>query len=86
MPICPLVAARSVRISASAPPPVRVSIEPALCAGTSVQGKLVRADDFVATLPDEPIVFCYGSHAHGPVEVDYVEEVVSLSQYPVRAA
>ena len=60
--------------------------EPALCAGTSVQGKLVRADDFVATLPDEPIVFCYGSHAHGPVEVDYVEEVISLSQYPVRAA
>jgi len=40
--------------------------------GTSVQGQLVKADDFVATLPEEPVVFVFGSHAHGPVEVDFV--------------
>jgi len=55
--------------------------------GTSVTGKLVAPEDFVKTVPqDEPVVFVFGAHAHGKVEVDYVEEEVAFSQYPLSAA
>ena len=54
-------------------------------AGTSVKGELVNAIDFVKTLPKEPVAFVFGSHASGPVIVDFTEESISLSQYPVRA-
>lgn len=36
---------------------------------TSVTGELVDINEFVAPLPDEPVVFMVGSHAHGPAEV-----------------
>lgn len=55
--------------------------------GTSVTGELIDALDLVPTLPtDQPIVFVFGSHAHGPVEVDYVEKSYALSSYPLSAA
>lgn len=55
--------------------------------GTSVQGELIDPMDLVAKLPrGRPIVFVFGSHAHGPVEVDYVEEVYSFSSYGLSAA
>ncbi len=41
-------------------------------AGTSVTGELVDMRQFAAQLPkDKPTVFCVGSHAHGPAEVDW---------------
>jgi len=55
--------------------------------GTSVKGKLIKPSELVDTLPqDGPVVFCFGAHSHGPVEVDWVEEVVSFSQYPLSAS
>lgn len=36
-------------------------------------GKLVDMNEYVPSLPsEEPVVFVFGSHAHGPVVVDYV--------------
>lgn len=35
---------------------------------------------------DEPIVMVIGAMAHGKVEVDYAEEVISISNYPLSAA
>ena len=55
-------------------------------AGTSVKGELVNAIDFVPTLPKQPVAFVFGSHASGPVIVDYTEEDIALSQYPVRVS
>lgn len=55
--------------------------------GTSVSGRLLPARDLVAELdPKKPIVFVFGGMARGKVEVDYVEEEISLSQYPLSAA
>eukprot|EP00743_Colponemidia_sp_Colp-15_P003059 GILK01003307.1.p1 GENE.GILK01003307.1~~GILK01003307.1.p1 ORF type:complete len:239 (-),score=24.55 GILK01003307.1:169-846(-) len=57
--------------------------------GTSVQGKLVHMLDYVKTLPqDEPIVLAIGAVAHGSPasEVDYTDEVISVSNYPLSAA
>ena len=50
-----------------------------------MKGELVSAIDFVPTLPKQPVAFVFGSHASGPVVVDYTEEDIALSQYPVRA-
>ncbi|PZC79793.1 hypothetical protein B5X24_HaOG215782 [Helicoverpa armigera] len=35
---------------------------------------------------DEPIVMVIGAMAHGKVEVDYSEDVISISNYPLSAA
>ncbi|CAH0699212.1 unnamed protein product [Spodoptera exigua] len=35
---------------------------------------------------DEPIVIVIGAMAHGKVEVDYSEDVISISNYPLSAA
>ncbi|XP_014664249.1 PREDICTED: ribosomal RNA small subunit methyltransferase NEP1-like [Priapulus caudatus] len=35
---------------------------------------------------DKPVVLVIGAMAHGKVEVDYTEEDVSISQYPLSAA
>lgn len=35
---------------------------------------------------DEPIVMVVGAMAHGKVEVDYSEDVISISNYPLSAA
>ena len=55
--------------------------------GTSVDGKLIDPADLVASLDqEEPVVFVFGAHSHGPVEVDYIEESVSFSKFPLSAA
>lgn len=53
--------------------------------GTSFTAKkLVHPRDLAPT--DDPIVVVIGAMAHGKVEVDYVEEEVSFSQYHLSAA
>lgn len=62
---------------------------PAGCAkiGTSVTGELVEMKQFIATLPaDQPVVYCFGSHAHGPADVDWTEKSIAVSAYPLSAA
>lgn len=55
--------------------------------GTSVTGTLVDTYDFAAKLPnDRPIIFVFGSMAHGHLEPDYVDEMLSFSDYPLSAA
>ena len=56
--------------------------------GTSFQSdKLVQAKDLV---PDpecaDPVVVVIGAMAHGQTGADYVEETVSISQYPLSGA
>ena len=46
--------------------------------------KVSKPHDLV--LPNEPIAIAIGAMAHGKVEVDYSEEEVSISQYPLSAA
>ena len=46
--------------------------------------KVVNPRELV--LPDEPIAIVVGSMAHGKVDVDYSEEEISISQYPLSAA
>ena len=56
--------------------------------GTSMKGKLTKPSELVPSLPqDGPVVFCFGAMAHGFVDdVDWIEEFVSLSQYPLSAS
>lgn len=35
---------------------------------------------------EEPIVMIVGAMAHGKVEVDYIEDTISISNYPLSAA
>jgi len=35
---------------------------------------------------DEPIAIVVGSFAHGNVDVDYAEDTISISNYPLSAA
>lgn len=52
--------------------------------GTSVTGTLIDPIDLVNALPsNEPIVFVFGAIAHGHINLDYVEETVSFSKFPV---
>lgn len=51
---------------------------------TSVTGTLLPASEFVSSLPDDkPLVFVFGAIAHGHINVDYTDELISLSQYCV---
>jgi len=44
-------------------------------------------DDYIPTLPpDQSVVFVVGAFAHGDINPDYIEETVSISQYPLSAA
>ena len=57
--------------------------------GTSVTGPLVEPLGFVSVLTEkasrnDAYVFILGAFAHGHLDVDYVESMVSFSQYPVR--
>ncbi|GAB6030789.1 18S rRNA pseudouridine methyltransferase [Chamberlinius hualienensis] len=53
--------------------------------GTSFSAdKLVHPRELIPK--DEPVVVVIGAMAHGQVEVDYTEEVVSFSRYPLSAA
>eukprot|EP00474_Spongospora_subterranea_P009103 CRZ09561.1 hypothetical protein [Spongospora subterranea] len=55
--------------------------------GTSVTADVVNVDDWVSALPaDEPIVFMFGSHAHGKCEVDWTDRCISVSKYPLSAS
>ena len=56
-------------------------------AGTSVTGELVDLKQFIPTLPaDQPVVYCFGSHAHGAADVDWTEKSIAVSAYPLSAA
>jgi len=46
--------------------------------------KSIHPRDYVPV--DEPIVFVIGAMAHGSVDIDYGEETVAISQYPLSAA
>jgi len=54
--------------------------------GTSVTGELVNINEFAEPLPDEPVVFAVGAHAHGPAHADWVEKTLALSQYGCSAS
>jgi len=56
--------------------------------GTSVTGPLVSLGDWIPKTveEDKPVVFVVGSHAHGKVEVDYIQEWISFSDYPLSGA
>ncbi|KAJ1627063.1 C2f protein [Pavlovales sp. CCMP2436] len=56
---------------------------------TSVKGKLTNAHTLVPSLPmDPPSIFVFGTMAHGSVEeaVDWTDECVALSEYPLSGA
>eukprot|EP01134_Creolimax_fragrantissima_P003874 CFRG3874T1 len=49
--------------------------------------KTVRIGEFITTIPqDEPVVFVIGGMAHGSIDVDYVDQMISLSDYPLSGA
>eukprot|EP00288_Rhodomonas_lens_P013349 CAMPEP_0177707780 /NCGR_PEP_ID=MMETSP0484_2-20121128/9932_1 /TAXON_ID=354590 /ORGANISM="Rhodomonas lens, Strain RHODO" /LENGTH=261 /DNA_ID=CAMNT_0019219313 /DNA_START=11 /DNA_END=794 /DNA_ORIENTATION=- len=55
--------------------------------GTSKTGKLVNVNEWVTTLPEgKPVVFVLGALAHGKVEVDYTEECISVSEFPLSGS
>lgn len=54
--------------------------------GTSKTGVLVKAHEWVKALPSGPVVLCLGAIAHGKAEVDWVEEYISVSSYPLSGA
>jgi rRNA small subunit pseudouridine methyltransferase Nep1 len=63
--------------------------------GTSVQGTLVDVHELAERIGGgqkagagltAPIVFCVGSHSTGPATVDWTEQTVSISQYPLSAS
>lgn len=48
---------------------------------------LVCCRDFVRELPDQtPAVFVVGAMAHGKMDISYVDQWVSVSEYPLSAA
>lgn len=53
--------------------------------GTSVTGTLIDANQFVPLLPNEPVVFVFGAIAHGHLEPEYCERMLSVSEYPLSA-
>lgn len=66
--------------------PVTQYFPPGACKiGTSVTADLVDMRECVAELPDVPIVFMFGSHAHGPADVDWADKRISISAYPLSA-
>ena len=49
--------------------------------------KLVTLRQFVDDLPDlTPAVFVVGAMAHGKIDVTYVDQTISISEYPLSAA
>ena len=52
-----------------------------------VAPNLVKLRDFVRELSDEtPAVFVVGAMAHGKMDIAYVDQWVSVSEYPLSAA
>mmetsp|Transcript_10330 Transcript_10330/g.11864 ORF Transcript_10330/g.11864 Transcript_10330/m.11864 type:complete len:266 (-) Transcript_10330:210-1007(-) len=54
--------------------------------GTTVTGTLVDTHDFTAALPDKPVVFIFGAIAHGAIDVNYADQMLSFSEYPLSGA
>jgi len=53
----------------------------------SSSSKLVDINEYVITnFKDEPVVFVIGAFSHGEVQVDYVDEMISYSKYPLSAS
>jgi rRNA small subunit pseudouridine methyltransferase Nep1 len=51
--------------------------------------KLVDIHDYVNINfknEDKPVVFVIGAFSHGSIEVDYLEETISISNYPLSAS
>lgn len=49
--------------------------------------KLVDMQDYVAAVGnDTNLVFVVGAMAHGKIDVDYIEDFISISDYPLSAA
>lgn len=54
--------------------------------GTSFSSKKVTSCRDLVPKMDEPLVFVIGAMARGSIIVDYIEETVSISNYPLSAA
>lgn len=52
----------------------------------SFSSDAVRSPRSLVPEGEEPIAMVIGAMAHGKVEVDYTEETVSISSYPLSAA
>ncbi|KMZ60494.1 Ribosomal RNA small subunit methyltransferase NEP1 [Zostera marina] len=49
--------------------------------------KLVKMRDYVAAASDDvPLVFVVGAMAHGKIDADYTDDLVSVSEYPLSGA
>jgi len=54
---------------------------------TSVSANCVNLSEFVPTFPaNEPVVFVVGAFSQGKVDVDYADEEIAISQYPLSGA
>lgn len=46
-----------------------------------------RLSEFIPALPrTAPLVFVVGAFAHGAIDAPYVDETISISEYPLSAA
>lgn len=54
--------------------------------GTSFSAKQVTKCGDLVPKDEAPIVFVVGAMARGSIEVDYTEDLVSISNYPLSAA
>jgi rRNA small subunit pseudouridine methyltransferase Nep1 len=49
--------------------------------------KVVKLHDYVAASSDKiPLVFVVGAMAHGKINADYIDDFISISEYPLSAA
>lgn len=53
--------------------------------GTSFSAKVTKCSELVP-VGEDPIVFVIGAMARGNIDVDYTEDTVSISNYPLSAA
>lgn len=53
--------------------------------GTSFSAKVTKCSELVP-VGDDPIVFVIGAMARGSLNANYVEDTVSISNYPLSAA
>eukprot|EP00033_Pygsuia_biforma_P005198 GCRY01005715.1.p1 GENE.GCRY01005715.1~~GCRY01005715.1.p1 ORF type:complete len:234 (-),score=54.39 GCRY01005715.1:128-802(-) len=55
--------------------------------GTSYKdSKLVNIREFAGTVPEGPVVFVIGGIAKGQIHIDYTDELLSFSDYPLSAS
>lgn len=62
----------------------------ALKIGTSTMGDLVDIRELAANViganPTAPVVFCVGSHASGPADVNWTDKSIAISKFPLSAS